>query len=110
MRGDDTTSGEAFELIAFVTRHLACHSCGSAYRFDNVQVTQHHRQQWVLLATCPTCTAQRPIVAYNGPPYGHLETPDDLPILPPLTAQDVLEWRAFLRQFTGDMDDLLSTP
>ncbi len=108
MRGDDAQSGAAFELIAFVTRHLACHSCGTGYSAEDVQVTQHHHEQWLLRATCPTCTAQRIIEAYDGPPYEHLESPDAIPPLPPLTAQDVREWRVFLRQFTGDLKALLS--
>lgn len=110
MRVDDARSGAAFELIAFVTRHLACHACGSTYSHDNVQVAHYHREQWMLLATCPSCTAQRAIVAYDGPPYEYLDTPDNIPALPPLTARDVLEWRAFLRQFTGDIRDLLAAP
>ncbi len=110
MRVDDAQSGAAFELIAFVTRHLACHSCGTGYRADDVQVAQHHREQWMLLATCPACTAQRAIEAYDGPPYERLETPDTIPPLPPLTAYDVREWRIFLREFTGDLKAMLSVP
>lgn len=107
---DNTWSGAALELIAFVARHLACHACGASYRLDDVQVTHHHREQWRLLATCPACTAQRVIEAYDGPPYEHLESPDAIPLLPPLSAQDVREWRVFLRQFTGDIQALLAAP
>jgi hypothetical protein len=110
MRVDNTWSGAAFELIAFVTRHLVCHACGTGYDLDDVQVTHHHREQWMLRATCPACTAQRTIEAYDGPPYERLNSLDAIPPLPPLSAEDVREWRVFLRQFTGDLKALLATP
>jgi NAD-dependent SIR2 family protein deacetylase len=107
MRADESSAGTAIDLIGFVTRHLACAQCHTAYTPSDVHVTQHERDEWLLLATCPTCSAQRTITAYDGPPYLRLDGPYG-PLLPPLTPLDVAECRAFLSRFTGDMIDLLA--
>ncbi|MCL4237566.1 MAG: hypothetical protein KJ047_04880 [Anaerolineae bacterium] len=70
-------------------------------------MTQHEHDEWSLVATCPSCSAQRVITAYDEPPYRRLDGPHG-PSLPPLSARDMIEWRAFLKQFGGDMIDLLA--
>jgi hypothetical protein len=107
MRANESSAGTAIDLIGFVTRHLVCAQCHTAYTPSDVQVTQHERDEWSLTATCPTCSVQRTITAYDGPPYLRLNGPYS-PLLSPLTPLDVAEWRAFLRRFKGDMIDLLA--
>lgn len=107
MRADESSAGTAIDLIGFVTRHLACTQCHTAYKPSDVQVTQHEHDEWSLLATCPACSAQRTVAAYDGPTYLRLDGAYG-PLLSPLTPLDVAEWRAFLSQFMGDMIDLLA--
>ena len=107
MRTDESSAGTAIDLIGFVTRHLPCTRCSSAYTPSDVHVTQHDRDEWSLSATCPVCSAQRTITAYDGPPYLRLDSQYGA-ALPPLTARDVVEWRAYLAWFAGDLSDLLA--
>ena len=107
MRADESSAGTAIDLIGFVTRHLACAQCHAAYAPSDVRVTQHEHDEWSLMATCPACSAQRVITAYDELPYLRLDGPHG-PFLPPLSVLDVAEWRAFLSRFRGDMIDLLA--
>ena len=68
---------------------------------------QHDRDQWSLSATCPVCGASRLITAFDAPPYLRLDGAHG-PFPPLLTARDVLEWRAFLARFEGDLVALLA--
>lgn len=107
MRADKSSAGTAIDLIGFVTRHLACAQCGSAYAPADVRVTQRDRDEWLLTATCPVCGDPRAITAYDGPPYLRLGNQAGS-LFSPLTARDVVEWRAFLARFEGNMVDLLA--
>jgi len=107
MRADKSSAGTAIDLIGFVTRHVTCARCGSAYAPSDVRVTQRDREEWLLTATCPVCGVPRAITAYDGPPYLRLGSQAG-PLLPPLSARDVVEWRAFLARFEGDMAKLLA--
>jgi hypothetical protein len=96
------------EVIAYVVRHMTCETCRTPYQPDNVQVVLRESGQWALVATCPSCRAERVVRAYDRPPYAHL-LKDVLPVVPSkITEDDVDQWAAFLETFTGDMYDLIA--
>jgi hypothetical protein len=97
----------ASDVIAYVTRYMACEGCQSSYRPEDIRVMLHHDGQWGLLATCPACRAEQHVTAYDEPPYTKLRLPDVVPA--EITPETVAGWANFLSGFDGDMYDLLAS-
>jgi hypothetical protein len=96
------------EVIAYVVRHMTCEVCCTPYQAENVQVALREGGQRALVATCPSCHAERVVRAYDHPPYVHLLKDISLVVPSKITQDDVDQWAAFLANFTGDMIDLIA--
>lgn len=94
------------DLVAFVTRYMTCSACHHAYSADDVIVLGHNAGFWILSATCSVCHHERPITAFDSPPYRQMPQMGTVSV-PPLSVEDVEDWARFLEQFTGDLNDLL---
>lgn len=75
---------------------VRCPSCGQAFHTDDVAVISRRPDEWLLDVVCHTC-------ASHGWVLAEIEDPAHAPI----DRIEVEEWRRFLRQFHGDMRDLL---
>ena len=74
---------------------VRCPRCGKAFHADDVGVLDHRPDEWLLDVVCRTCESYGLVLA-------EIET-DTAPI----DALEVDEWRRFLRDFDGDLRDLL---
>ena len=100
-------------VMAYVVSYMACGMCNGTYRLEDVQVVDKNGAIWAMTVRCPQCGAEGVILAFAVPvPMDESElngAPVDLTEsgLTTLTDDDVLEWRAYLNGFDGDMEDLL---
>ncbi len=102
-------------LIQRLVANIQCAVCGEAYVMDNVQILGHQDDLWISAVTCAHCHTQGLIFAVvRG---GELDseviselTPDEMDALEELgdiTADEVLDLHEFLKDFDGDLFQLL---
>ncbi|HLF29353.1 MAG TPA: hypothetical protein VJG32_23760 [Anaerolineae bacterium] len=75
---------------------VRCPLCGQAFHAEDVAVLDHRPDEWLLDVVCHSCESRGLVLA-------EIENPASGPI----ERGEVEEWRHFLRQFRGDMRDLL---
>ncbi len=75
---------------------VRCPSCGQAFDADDVAVIRRRPDEWLLDVVCHTC-------ASHGWVLAEIERRSGAPI----ERDEVEEWRRWLREFHGDMRDLL---
>lgn len=94
-------------LNSFLAR-VRCCACGRLHPREEIQVLNRRGESWLLKVYCPTCRTRSLVVARisDEPSVTPRESTRDQP-LPPLTMDDVLDIHLFLRDFQGDVDDLL---
>lgn len=111
----DSNSFDDDELvIRYVIAYMTCGVCHSQYRAQDVQIIDQGDGAWAMIVECPHCGTEGLVLAVANP-LDEAEEIDSEPFvtnqwhagLTPLTEADVVEWRAFLDAFSGDMNDLL---
>jgi hypothetical protein len=75
---------------------VRCPQCGHTFDADDVAVLDHRPDEWLLDVACHACPSRGLVLA-------EIERRSGAPI----DRAEVEEWRQFLRQFQGDMRDLL---
>lgn len=112
MDGRERAMRQAF--IRHLVANVQCVSCGERYGRSDIYVLGHHDDIWVSAVVCSRCGTQGLVFAtVRG--EGQLEVAwsaereeiaafEDLPAL---SIDDVLDMHALLKNFDGDMDDLL---
>ena len=75
---------------------VRCPSCGHTFHTEDVSVLDHRPYEWLLDVVCHAC-------ASRGLVFAEIERATRAPI----GRAEVEEWRRFLREFQGDMRDLL---
>jgi hypothetical protein len=76
---------------------VRCPLCGHTFHTEDVAVLDHRPDEWLLDVVCHAC-ASRGIVLAEIENASHA----------PIARAEVEEWRRFLREFQGDMRDLLN--
>ncbi len=75
---------------------VRCPRCGHAFDAEDVAVLDYRPDEWLLDVVCHACESHGLVLA-------EIERPPGAPI----DGAEIDEWRRFLRQFRGDMRDLL---
>ena len=75
---------------------VRCPQCGHAFEAEDVAVLDHRPDEWLLDVVCRACESRGLVLA-------EIEHSAGVPI----DRAEIDEWRRFLRQFRGDMRDLL---
>ena len=102
-------------LIKEIVASMKCAVCGSDYQAERVHVIAQQGDLLVARVTCPECSTQGLIFATMkaGEPssIGELD-PEEWEAfgkMPKLTVDDVLDMHLLLRDYQGDMKELLKT-
>lgn len=91
----DTLDAAAVHRLVTTVR---CPSCGHAFHTGDVSVISRKPDEWLLDVVCHTC-------ASHGLVLAEIEATE--PVDQPIDRFEMEEWRRFLREFHGDMHDLL---
>ncbi len=103
-------------LIRYLIDTLPCVECGGSYGTQDITVVDEDAESWTLVAQCPHCGAESVVRAVldedAGEPAveaGEPAAPEagDIAVDLPPDAAEVAAWRRFLREFDGDLRDLL---
>ncbi len=102
-------------IVRKLVANVKCNQCGQPYQSENVKVLGHQQAIWFFNVYCPACQNQFFIAATvspdNNPNITDL-TPADVSRLQqanPLTADDVLDMHAHLKNYHGDIVHLFNT-
>ena len=98
------------ELIA----NIKCGVCGELYEAGNIRVLGHQEDLWFLSVFCSACHTQALVAAVVR--EESVEVMTDLTEeeyakfaeMKPVSGNEVLDMHEFLKNFTGDVSDVLS--
>jgi hypothetical protein len=119
--------GDSLELLLIkqLLGQVDCANCGALYHPDDARLVEGHRGIWILVVHCRSCEVRGIVLVTVGDLDDFEEDeeefddeleawlePDEVETAvpaewPALTANDVLDWHAFLQGFPGDLRDLL---
>ncbi len=103
-------------LIKYLVAHTQCSGCGRRYKPSDVQIHERHGDVWLASVTCSTCGLRGLIMAaIRSKEAEELESVFEeaseermaLQELEPISADDVLDFHHLIRDFDGDMEELL---
>lgn len=98
--GAEDSSPRRF-ILRQVLSSISCSACGARYSDDDVTVIESDEGVWMLMALCPGCETQSMIVVV-------LQTlEEEREVLPDLDEDDVLDLCTLLKDFEGDIKQLL---
>ena len=102
-------------LIKSLIALVKCGTCGQHYKVNNVSIIGHNRDLWYLKVLCSVCHTQS-LVAIVISEDGFLESVTDLTDAEmekfrgagALIADDMLDMHNYLKEFSGDVTQLLN--
>lgn len=103
-------------LIKYLVAHTQCSGCGRRYKPSDVQIHERHGDVWLASVTCSACGLRGLIMAaIRGSETGEVESVLEeeseelvaLQEIKPISADDVLDFHRLMRDFDGDMEELL---
>jgi len=113
MSGQKGPSGSAY--LKYLISQIRCPVCHHRYSPDDILIMGHKDELWFMALACPECETRGLVLAIVGSPQTPAElltdlTPEELAQLEKrgaVTADDVLDFHEFLRDYRGDMAELL---
>jgi hypothetical protein len=102
-------------LIRYLLSQIRCPVCDHHYSPDDILVMGHQDELWILAILCPECETSGLILAIvegqqePSEPFTDL-TPEEIGRFKgrgPITADDVLDFHELLRDYRGDLADLV---
>jgi hypothetical protein len=116
--GMDTGGEPSLEamVIQYLLAHTQCSKCGRHYEREDVQIRDRRGDIWLAFLTCGHCGLRNLVMATfrtRGLSRDATETaadPDEVVEFErfgPIAAEDVLDLHCFLRDFDGDLRQLL---
>ena len=103
-------------FIRHLIANVKCSVCQHQYEPGDIEVIESHDELWVLGVTCGECQTQglilaliREVPADSMPDIQDFDEEENviLDVLPTIDTDDVLDMHCLLRDFDGDMYDLL---
>jgi hypothetical protein len=101
------------ELAAFT-----CAACGQPYGESHVRLIARREELFFVDLSCPHCGSQAVAIvtiqlesepeATGGRPVAGDASPDEVPAMPPVSVDDVLDAHALLTGFHGDVRELMA--
>ena len=104
------------EFIRYLAANIKCATCGQQYRPEDIRVMGHQDELWIMVVSCTDCGTQGIIFAMvreGEAPVAEVlseltqEEWEKLRSIPQIGIDDVLDIHRLLRDFQGDMDELL---
>jgi hypothetical protein len=103
-------------FIRHLITNVKCAVCQHQYQADDIQVIEDHEDLWVLSVVCSECHTQGLIFAVvrevAAEPESTSEVEDEswarYELMPAINKDEVLDMHCLLRQFDGDIFDLLT--
>ena len=101
-------------FIKKLISNMKCSVCGRPYDVGKVNVLGHKEDVWFLSVSCVACSSRGLVAAIVT--EGKVSTiatdlteaeRDRLADIPPVSVDEVLDMRIFLREFSGDIAHLL---
>jgi hypothetical protein len=101
-------------LIKHLIANVRCAVCQNYYSMEDVQLIGRQGELWLLRVTCGHCQSRGMALALIKEVEHGLETAELLPDevsrfaqLPKIDSEELLDFHEFLRDFDGDVYDLL---
>lgn len=103
-------------FIKHLITNVKCAVCQHPYQAEDIQVVESHDDLWVLSVVCTQCRTQGLIFAVvrevSVEPESAAEGTEEemvarLEVLPAIDKDEVLDIHGWLREFRGDVYDLL---
>ncbi len=108
---------ESHTFLRHLIANVKCAVCHHQYEPDDIQVIERHEELWILGVTCGECQTQGLIFAIvREVPADEVQSPDYYydeedrilsDVLTAIKTDEVLDMHCLLRDFDGDMYDLL---
>lgn len=113
MSDKDGTNEGAY--IKYLISNIRCPICYHRYTADDILIIDHKDELWCMAIACPECETKGLIFAIVRSQQTQAEPPTELTSEElarfkergPITADDVLNFYDFLRDYRGDMAELL---
>ena len=107
--------GRQIELLKKLLARLKCPICHTPYGKGDIAILAHHREVWLISSRCPKCGSEGIVFAIlteeSVEPVKASELTQaeirKFSRMPPISADEVLETYNFLRDFDGDVSELL---
>jgi len=101
--------------IKYLISNIRCPVCHRRYTADDVLIMDHKGELWFMAVACPECETRGLVFAIVADRRAQPEpitdlSPEELALLDergPITADDVLDLHDLLRDYRGDMAELL---
>ncbi len=114
MSEQEGTSGRAY--LKYLISQIRCPVCHHRYSPDDILIMGHKNELWFMALACPGCDTRGLILATVSNQQTSAElltdlTPEEIAQLEEreaITADDVLDFHEFLRDYRGDMTELLA--
>jgi len=105
---------EAYELLKYIADRVPCATCSRSFDLDDLEVLGQRGNVWMVAVYCPHCETR-------GLIFARMQVQEDVRYeselephewewfesLEPISIDDVLDAHRFLRDFEGDVYDLL---
>ncbi len=113
MTDEEETGGRAY--IEYLISQIRCPLCQHRYTADDILIIDHKDEIWLMSLSCPECETRGLVFAIvrsqqmQVEPFTEL-TPEELAWFEErrtITTDDVLNFHDFLRDYHGDMAELL---
>ena len=113
MSEQDCASERAY--IKYLISHLRCPMCDQRYTTDDILLIEHRDELWCMAIACPECETRALVFALVRSDEAQVEPVTDLTAeelasfahREPITTDDVLDFHDYLRDYGGDMAELL---
>lgn len=111
------TDPERHLFIRHLLASVKCAVCQHQYGPEDIDVIEQHDELWILSVVCSDCETQglifaiiREVTSDSLPLLDMVEEeePDALEHLPSIDADEVLDMHRLLREFDGDVYELLA--
>jgi hypothetical protein len=103
-------------IVDYLVTHVHCGGCGHPYTVEDLQVRRRGGDLWLATMVCRRCGLQRLVVAAVNPGYAKgmgqasdtgSEEEHAVAVGEPISSEDVLDLHRFLKDFDGDVLQLL---
>lgn len=103
-------------IVRYLVAHTQCSGCGRRYAPENVRVRHRRGDIWLASVVCTHCGLQMLIMAAISTDHAQelrsvtdLEAEASLQAMGPISTEEVLDFHCFLREFDGDVAELLGS-
>ena len=113
MSSEEDANEQAY--IEFLLSNIRCPVCHRRYQTDDILTLDHREDMWLMALSCPECETDGLVLAIVKSEETEIDqltelTSDEIACFEmrgPITADEVLDFHEFMRDYHGDMAELL---